>query len=267
MRGKFGFGRNWGASLALIAAWAAYAMALVIALGFLSPRSSVSSDDDEQDRLAVIRQLHHSAEDRERQEVEQSPGGEGTEGGSGRPDVGAEAAMGRSIARPTKKRYGVQGPPDNPDPHLARAADLRGAREFGMIGILSAPGNSAPSAPWGRDTSLGVDETSARGAMWGDEIGENFGPGGLGLTGLEQGGGGRGEGVGLGAIGTLGRGAGAGCVRCPSFGNGHSSAAPKLSIPAPSVNGRLAPEVIRRIVRQNHGRFRQCYQQESARRA
>lgn len=46
--------------------------------------------------------------------------------------------------------------------------------------------------------------------MWGDAIGESYGAGGLGLTGIGSGGGGRGEGIGLGSIGTIGHGAGIG---------------------------------------------------------
>jgi len=44
----------------------------------------------------------------------------------------------------------------------------------------------------------------ARGSMWGDDVGDSFGAGGLGLTGTGQGygGGGRGEGIGLGHMGT-----------------------------------------------------------------
>lgn len=44
--------------------------------------------------------------------------------------------------------------------------------------------------------------------MWGDAIGESFGAGGLGLSGVGEGGGGRGEGIGLGTVGTLGKGSG-----------------------------------------------------------
>jgi hypothetical protein len=43
----------------------------------------------------------------------------------------------------------------------------------------------------------------------GEEIGDAFGSGGLGLTGTGEGGGGRGEGIGLGSVGTIGHGAGA----------------------------------------------------------
>jgi tetratricopeptide (TPR) repeat protein len=89
--------------------------------------------------------------------------------------------------------------------------------------------------------------------------------GGLGLTGAGAGGGGRGEGIGLGNIGTIGHGAGTGTGQ--GFGNGHGrlSGAHTVDVPtirqgAVQVNGRLPPEVIQRIVRQNFGRFRLCYE-------
>jgi hypothetical protein len=63
----------------------------------------------------------------------------------------------------------------------------------------------------------------AFGNMWGDAIGDSFGAGGLGLTGVGEGGGGRGEGIGLGSIGTIGHGAGTGSGA--SFGRGASSGA------------------------------------------
>jgi Ca-activated chloride channel family protein len=98
--------------------------------------------------------------------------------------------------------------------------------------------------------------------MFGDEIGDSFGSGGLGLTGLGEGGGGKKDGSGLGSIGTLGRGTGQG------FGAGHgrlggshaSSSPPKITMGATTVAGRLPPEIIQRIVRQNFGRFRLCYE-------
>lgn len=58
-------------------------------------------------------------------------------------------------------------------------------------------------------------------------------------------------GIGLGTFGTLpnGSGIGLGASRVPSVRQG-----------ATTVNGRLPPEVIQRIVRQNFGRFRLCYE-------
>jgi len=149
------------------------------------------------------------------------------------------------------------------DRESARQEALRQAREFGMIGIIDSDGG-APTAPWGRDSTLGNDPLSARGNMWGDAIGDSFGAGGLGLSG--DGGGGRGEGIGLGNIGSIGHGAGTGTGQ--GFGNGHgrlggshTSHTPKIRQGATTVNGRLPPEVVQRIVRQNFGRFRLCYEQ------
>jgi hypothetical protein len=44
---------------------------------------------------------------------------------------------------------------------------------------------------------------SLTGTMWGNSVGESFGAGGLGLSGVGEGGGGRGEGIGIGRIGRL----------------------------------------------------------------
>ena len=149
------------------------------------------------------------------------------------------------------------------DRELARREALRQVQEFGMIGILNADGG-APTAPWGRDTSLGNDPMSARGNMWGDTIGDSFGAGGLGLAG-DAGGGGRGEGIGLGNIGTIGHGSGTGTGSGYGRGSGGLGGAhahtPKVRQGTTTVNGRLPPEVIQRIVRQNFGRFRLCYEQ------
>ncbi len=142
------------------------------------------------------------------------------------------------------------------------------------------------AAPWS-------DPMGARGNMWGDAVGDSFGLGGLGLSGVGEGGGGaaaprdpnaptapwgrddsasaqfgvvglldatgasaagaggggRGEGIGLGSIGTIGHGAGS-----------HATRVPQIRAGATQVNGRLPPEVIQRIVRQNFGRFRLCYE-------
>ena len=176
--------------------------------------------------------------------------------------------MGNPTTKETGHRFGDQGPQDNPDPHIARQAALKEAQEFGMIGLINvgAGGDpNAPTAPWGREESSGNDPLSARGNMWGDAIGDAFGAGGLGLSGVGEGGGGRGEGIGLGNIGTLGHGAGTGTGQ--GFGNGHGrlggahqTKSPSLRQGATQVNGRLPPEVIQRIVRQNFGRFRLCYE-------
>lgn len=148
------------------------------------------------------------------------------------------------------KRYGVAGPKDTSDSHVARSGAEREAEEFGMIGLLTPGGAgdpNAPSAPWGRDESQSADGTSARGTMWGDRMGDGFGSGGLGLSGIGVGGGGTATGQGLGS--------GSG-----RLGGAVSGKPPQIKPAGVTVNGRLPVEVVQRIVRQNYGRFRLCYE-------
>jgi hypothetical protein len=102
--------------------------------------------------------------------------------------------------------------------------------------------------------------------MWGDEIGNAFGAAGLGLTGIGEGSGGNALGVGMGDIGTLGRGRGYGDKQgfgssSGALGGTHVVRAPQARPGVTHVSGHLPPEVVQRIVRQNFGRFRMCYQQ------
>ncbi len=246
---------------------------LVAAMAFFVPPLGLTDDEDlDKDALFLMQQYLKSAAEREQEEKEAEvvqDNSDNKEGGTGTRAKGEEGSMGNPTTKAVNKRYAVQGPKDNPDPHIARQAALREAMEFGMIGLLNtgAAGDpNAPTAPWGRDTSSGSDDVSARGNMWGDEIGDAFGAGGLGLSGIGEGGGGRGEGIGLGNIGTLGHGAGTGTGQGFGAGHGrlggsHQTKAPKVRMGATTVSGRLPPEVIQRIVRQNYGRFRMCYEQ------
>lgn len=96
-------------------------------------------------------------------------------------------SMGDLDAAVVARRYGVQGPIDNADPHLSHSAyDTEDSfPSMFTLGPMSRWGGDrhAPTAPWGRDDSLGNDPTSARGHLWGEEIGTAFGSPGAG-TGL-----------------------------------------------------------------------------------
>jgi hypothetical protein len=248
-------------------------LGIVASLAFFMPH--MNSDDSEaidRDTLLMMQHLLNAEAEREQEQRDTEQvtenNADNKEGGTGTRAKGEEGSMGNPNTKETGHRFGVQGPQDNPDPHIARQAALREAAEFGMIGLLNTGGGgdpNAPTAPWGREDSLGNDPLSARGNMWGDSIGDSFGAGGLGLSGVGEGGGGRGEGIGLGNIGTIGHGAGTGTGQ--GFGNGHGrlggahqTRSPSIRQGATQVNGRLPPEVIQRIVRQNFGRFRLCYE-------
>ena len=152
------------------------------------------------------------------------------------------------------------------------ASEPQGAKPSGVAsgGASSAPGGAPaaasprPTEGWGM-TGLLSAPSSAQGNLWGDSGGNAFGAGGLGLSGIGEGGGGRGEGIGLGSIGTIGHGASSGVG--VGFGSGigrlsgsHKTSSPRVRGGSTSVSGRLPPEVIQRIVRQNFGRFRLCYE-------
>ncbi len=246
---------------------------LIVAVLFFRPRMGFDSaeDIDRDKQVQLLKDYLNAAAEREQeqqnnQDQKQNP--DQKEGGTGTRAKGEEGSMGNPTTKDTNKRYGVQGPKDNPDPHLAKQAALQEAANFGMVGLLNAATGAdpnAPTAPWGRDDSSGVDDKSARGNMFGDAIGDAFGAGGLGLMGTGEGGGGHGEGIGLGNFGGLGHGAGTGTGQGigggrGGLGRGHSSKGPRMREGGTSVNGRLPPEVIQRIVRQNFGRFRVCYE-------
>lgn len=189
----------------------------------------------------------------------------GEQGEAGQRARNEEGKMGSDTSANTSGRWGVKGNAD--EVRLAsRAAMIADAQDFGMIGLLPSLGGGdpdAPTVPWGGLTSEGMDPLSARGNMWGDQIGDSYGVNGLGLTGLGEGGGGLGFGIGITDIGTYGHGTG----KMGGFGRSggrmqrdHKTASPIMRTSTPSVSGRIPPEVIQRIVRQNYGRFRACYE-------
>jgi hypothetical protein len=248
-------------------------MGLVAVFAFFMPNMrGDDSEDIDRDQILMMQKLLNAEAEREQEErkdeevTQTNP--DQKEGGTGTRAKGEEGSMGNPNTKDSGHKYGVQGPKDNPDPHLAKQAALQEAAQFGMIGLISTMGGgdpNAPTAPWGREESSGQDEKSARGNMFGDTIGDSFGAGGLGLSGVGEGGGGRGEGIGLGNFGGLGHGAGTGTGQGIGsgrgrLGGGHQVKAPRIREGATSVNGRLPAEVIQRIVRQNFGRFRLCYE-------
>jgi hypothetical protein len=247
-------------------------LGLVAVFAFFMP--SLRADDSEhidRDQILMMQTLLDAAAEREQEERDDqqvADANDQKEGGTGIRAKGEEGSIGNPNTEETGHKYGVQGPKDNPDPHLAKEAALNAAAQFGMIGLISIIGGgdqNAPTAPWGREESSGQDEKSARGNMFGDTIGESFGAGGLGLSGVGEGGGGRGEGIGVGNLGVLGRGAGTGLGQGIGSGRGrpgggHQPRAPRIREDVVEIKGHLPPEVIQRIVRQNFGRFRLCYE-------
>jgi len=223
------------------------------------------SDEPSAEQMAEIQRLLHVAAEKELadepadDEEASEAAVNNKEGGTGVRARGEEGSMGTPSAKTTDNRYGVQGPADNADPHIARQQALRDSAEFGMIGLLNSGSGgdpNAPTAPWGRDDSLGNDPSSARGNQWGSDIGNSYGAGGLGLKGVGHGGGG----IGLGSIGTIGHGAGTGTGQ--GFGSGHGrlggSHAQAPSFSAANTAGP-APVAMPDVAIDPNGRFATTY--------
>jgi hypothetical protein len=185
------------------------------------------------------------------------------EGGQGKKHKDEEGQMGKRDSAKTNNRYAIKGPQDNKDLRMAREM----AKEAGILQYLTAA--NVPVSPFGADQPLGIDPENALGALLGDQIGDNFGYGGLGVNGTGRGGGGTGEGtIGLGALGTIGHGAGGGTGSGYGRGagglGGRRGKVPQIRSGAAMVKGSLSKEVIRRIVHRHINEVKFCYERELA---
>jgi hypothetical protein len=263
-----------GALLYILGSAFGHAGLLAAMAAFMPPLGATADDDISDDQRYLVKQYLEAAAENEHEPkmeelltevAENSPSG-----GTGTAAKGEGGKMGSETSKNTVGRYAIEGDSDNP--MVAKQRALQDAANFGMIGLLNNGMGSKdePIAPWGAMLSEGPDPLSADGNMWGPHAGDAFGYGGLGLTGLGEGGDGYGEGIGLGSIGTIGHGSGDGCLTCQGFGNGNSSSflrrGHQAKAPNPirsgeqTLSGRLPPEVIQRVVRANFGRYRACYQ-------
>ncbi|HZS41588.1 MAG TPA: FHA domain-containing protein, partial [Polyangia bacterium] len=171
-------------------------------------------------------------------------------GGKGKRHKGEEGKMGKKTSKNKTGLYGLKGPKDNPDPHLAKMLAEESAQKAGVLGILKAQEGSHLASIFGRDSALGNDAENVLGGLVGTQIGEAYGVGGLGLVGSGKGGGGTGEGtIGLGNLGTIGKGGGGGNGSGYGRGagglGGRRAHAPDVVPGTAQVRGSLDKEIIR----------------------
>ncbi len=247
--------------------------AVFAAVALVAPSlAAAEADPFDRDRLALMQRLLDASAQREvvrpEQDSEAAAGGE-----SARAAAPAHDAQGEAGHPDTKHdgRLAVRGDARPTDVKFARERALADASTFGAISALASLAASDPNAPivpWG-SVSEGSDDVSKIGHLFGTSIDDAAGVGGLSMSGLEQGGGGTANSIGLNGFGPLGSaGTCAGPGPCSGVGSdrGRRLAAGRVShfkgprYGAPTTNGRLAPEVIQRIVRLNDGRYRFCYE-------
>jgi len=172
------------------------------------------------------------------------------QGGKGKRHKGEEGKMGKKTSKNKEGLYGLKGPKDNPDPHLAKKLAEEQAKNAGILGVLKMAEGSHLASIFGRDTAAGNDAENVLGGLIGNQIGEAYGVGGLGLVGTGTGGGGTGEGtIGLGNFGTIGKGGGGGSGSGYGRGagglGGRRARAPDVIPGQANVRGSLDKEIIR----------------------
>src|SRR5436305_8243038 len=136
-----------------------------------------------------------------------------------------------------------------------------------MLGVVKMDDGSHIASLFVRDSALGSDVDIVLGGLVGNQIGEAYGVGGLGLVGTGSGGGGTGEGtIGLGNLGTIGKGGGGGNGSGYGRGagglGGRRAHAPDVIPGQANVRGSLDKEIIRRIIRRHINEVKYCYEQE-----
>ena len=264
-----------GLSLDQPAGLAASALSLLLHLGLVSacaffmPRTAGDEAEDiDRDRILLMQRMldAKAAEEQERKPVDGSTAGAEPSGG-GASAPGSAGTMGATTPTTHHGQYAIAKTTD--DPQLARERALNDAKSFAeAIALLSSPRSADPNVPvatWGAEVASGSDTQNVLGALYDSSIGEAQGTDGLSLSGTGEGGDGHSHGIGLGEFGGLSHGFGPGGPGGVGHGSGvvRGTYHPKsigLHEGVPAVNGRLPREIIQRIVRQNFGRFRLCYE-------
>ena len=258
----------WLASFALHAG-------IVTAL-MMSPGESLDEDSSALDKstAAYMLQLQKNAADKEIPEQEDDTTTQNNKdeksGGTGTKHKGAEGMMGDPSKQMTGGYYQIKGPPDTAEVKIAKTRALIESGNYGAIGALSSVFGSTANAPIAFDSesneTIGRDPNNFNGNLQGDHPGDSFGYGGLGMTGTGAGGGGWGDGIGLGTVGGFGHGSGTGTGMGyggggGKVGSGRKTKNVKMIETGTDIQGRLPPEVVKRIIRANFPRFRACYEQ------
>jgi hypothetical protein len=259
-----GSGAGFFAGSALLHAAAFAAVAL-----FAPALGATEEDPFDADRLALMQRLLNATAERETERIPDD--GVAAGGGDATPGKDARDPSGAAGRRDTQKsgRAAARGTARPETATLAREHEMAAAETFGAIGILASTFHGDPNAPvvaWGT-VSNGSDDVSKMGRLFGGTIDDAAGVGGLGPWGLEQGGGGTANLIGMNGVGGLGHvgGSCSGPGPCVGVGVGGVNGVrvshfkgPRYG--TPTTSGRLAPEIIQRVVRLNDGRYRFCYQ-------
>lgn len=253
--------------------------AIVASLALFMPKMSPDdSDAIDRDQMMLMQKYLSASAERETEQLKETGPSDSTSGGGSTGEAHKDEAGAAGGSKPvaTPGRMSVKGSDTNAA--LSPKAERALAENFGMIGLLGSAAMADPNAPsskWATELSGDASE-SHKGDMFSPSIGDALGFG-LALSGTGEGGGGNGLGVGLDRVGTACNGVGCGAGGKGPFGlgagdkggmgighgpggGGHVVKMAPIRTPDMTTNGRLPADVIQRIVRQNFGRFRLCYE-------
>jgi hypothetical protein len=253
-------GEDRGRPLAYFAMSSAVVGALSAMMAYFAPPLGLTDEEGaDRNRIYVINQYLDASAERERKPEQATGTGAGEAPDAPQPPARGESGrIGRIAPEKHSARGGGAEQSNVSRPAMSRAEAVQAAREFGMIGLLSGGNPGANVAPW---DDPGAGPGILAGGLFGSDL-ETTGMGGLGLTGIGEGGGGKSNQIGMGRIGTCNGDECAGIGRSYGRPGGvHVARGPQVRTPGNSiVSGHIPSEVIQRIVRQSFGRFRNCYE-------
>jgi hypothetical protein len=254
---------------------------VLAALALFLPALGATDDDSiTRDQLLTMQHLINASAEREEEakleegdKAVEAPEDHGASGG-GRA-LGAAGTMGTEHAPREAGHWSAAGDTPRELAALSREQKLELVKDTGMIGLINtlASDPNAPTVPWG-EILRGADRDSHLGGLFGPDAAESWGIGGLSIGGTDEGGGGDNIGIGVNDIGGLsasldtriGSHDPGGFGGCPPgqkcgrvLGTHHVGAGFRMPREI-AINGRLPKEVIQRIIRQNMGRYRNCYE-------
>jgi len=240
---------------------------------FMPPHSQALSLNDAGQQARMIAYIENADALVEEPLPELAAADPGEPGEEGARHDGAEGQAGTPDERPNRNRMATERTSDA-DPVMARQNIRENMQSIAAIGALRAMTGTwnAPTSPYGAEVANGIDAMNALGALMGDQVGDNFGIGGLSMRGTGLGGGGLAQGTyGVGRLGTMGTCRGTACG--PGNGPGGYGGGVNLSdgrtsrVPPPvtpgraQVTGGLSQEAIRRVVQRHLPEVRFCYEQ------
>jgi hypothetical protein len=260
-----------------------FTAASLVGLGGLLTLAHLAMPDGESmgldDRLAENRFVGYISQPDDAPEPEPIPDDtdedQAEAGGQGRRHTGDEGRAGNPAVTKARGLYSMKGPKDA-IPQIARDFDPSlAAREAGILGQMKQDSGHFLASPFGQAFAQGNEDEDVWGSLHGEEVGEAFGVGGLGLVGTGRGGGGTGAGtIGLGAVGLIGKGSGGGPGAGVGsggdrYGNGGNGLAfnrkkkkiPRINIAKPIGGNGMDKDIIRRVVRAHINEIRHCYNQ------